>query len=115
MADAFERYDNNRTLLELYKKDILPNQVQAFRAAVARHAAVADKSVSYNDVVTAQQTLATLINSYLGALNDQWTSVVDIAHLLQTRDLFQMQPFDEVAPVPDIEEIIGGHLRHHRR
>jgi cobalt-zinc-cadmium efflux system outer membrane protein len=102
-AEAFERYDNNRKLLDMYKKDILPNQVQAFRAALARHAALG--GVSYNDVVTSQQTLATLINSYLGALNDQWTSVVDISNLLQTNDLFQTQPLDEVAPIPDVYEI----------
>ena len=111
-ADAFERYDNNRKLLELYKKDILPNQVQAFRAALARHAAVG--GVSYNDVVTSQQTLVSLINSYLGALSDQWASVVDISTLLQTRDLFQVQPYDEVAPIPDMYEIYRNGLRHRR-
>jgi cobalt-zinc-cadmium efflux system outer membrane protein len=113
-AEAFERYANNRELLRLYKDHILPTQVQAFRAAVARHAAVGDKSVSYNDVVTSQQTLASLITSYLAALNDQWTSVVDIANLLQTKDLFQNQQLDEVAPIPDVPEIIRGGLRHRR-
>jgi len=113
VAEAFQRYENNRVLLTMYKDSILPNQVQAFRAAVARHAAVGDKSVSYLDLVNSQQTLATLINTYLGILNDQWTSVVDIAHLLQTRDLFQSQPIDEVAPIPDVYELYRErHLRH---
>ena len=97
VAEAFERYDNSRALLQMYKDQMLPNQVQAFRAAVARHAAI-DKSVSYNDVVTAQQSLAGLVSSYLTTLSDQWTAVVDIAALLQTSDLFQIQQTDEVAP-----------------
>ncbi len=115
VADVFERYDNNRQILDMYRKEILPNQVQAFRAAVVRHAAVADKSVSYNDLVTSQQTLAGLITSYLGALGDQWTAVVDIGNLLQTRDLFQTQGLDEVAPIPDVEEIFRSGLLRHRR
>jgi outer membrane protein, heavy metal efflux system len=105
-AAAFERYENNRSLLDLYKQQILPNQVQAFRAAVARHAAVGDKSVSYNDLVTAQQALASMVNSYLAALGDQWIAAVDLANLLQTRDLFQIQRGDEVAPIPDVREIL---------
>jgi outer membrane protein, heavy metal efflux system len=113
-ADAFERYENNRALLELYKKQILPNQVQAFRAAVARHAAVGDKGVSYNDLVTAEQSLANLINSYLAALGDQWTSVVDIGHLLQTRDLFQMHQTEAVTPIPNGPEIMREELQRKR-
>jgi cobalt-zinc-cadmium efflux system outer membrane protein len=105
VAEAFQRYENNRVLLAMYKDTILPNQVQAFRAAVARHAAVGDKGVSYFDLVNSQQTLASLIRDYLGALNDQWTSVVDIAHLMQSRDLFQTQPMDAVAPIPDVYEL----------
>lgn len=99
-ADAFERYENNRVLLNLYKEQILPSQVKAFRAALARHAI--EGKISYYDVVTSQQTLAALISNYLGALADQWTAVVDIAHLMQTQDLFQMQQADEVAPVPEM-------------
>ncbi len=115
VAGAFERYDNNRILLEMYRKSILPNQVQAFRAAVARHAALGAQDISYNDVVTSQQTLVGLINSYLAALSDQWGAVVEISNLLQTRDLFQSQPFDEVAPIPDVQEIYRGGILRHRR
>jgi cobalt-zinc-cadmium efflux system outer membrane protein len=115
VAEAFERYDNNRALLKMYQTQILPNQVQAFRAAVARHAAVGDKSVSYNDLVTSQQTLSTLITSYQGALSDQWNAVVDISGLLQTKDLFQAQPVEEVAPIPDIQEIFRPGLLHRHK
>jgi outer membrane protein, heavy metal efflux system len=114
VAEAFERYENNRVLLDTYKKQILPNQVQAFRAAVLRHALGGDDKISYTDVVTSQQTLVGLINSYLTALNDQWSAVVDIANLLQTDDLFQMRPVDEVAPVPDVYEIFRGGWRNRR-
>ena len=117
LAEAFERYENNRKILKTYKDEILPNQVQAYRAAVLRHAAVGDKDkVSYNDLVTSQQTLAGLITTYLGALSDQWTAVVDISALLQTRDLFQVQALDDVEPIPDVQEIIqrGGLFRHRR-
>lgn len=105
VAEAFQRYENNRTMLAMYKETMLPNQVQAFRAAVARHAALGDKNVSYNDIVTVQQALANLITNYLTLLNDQWAAVVDIGHLTQTRDLFQARPADEVAPVPDLREL----------
>lgn len=114
VAAAFERYDNNRTLLEMYKKNILPNQVQAFRAALARHVALGPLEISYNDVVTSQQTLVSLINNYLGALSEQWAAVVEISNLLQTKDLFQTHPLEEVAPVPDVQEIFRGGWRHRR-
>ncbi len=103
VADAFERYENNRHLLELYQKQMLPNQVQAFRAAVARHAKAGEKGgVSYNDLVTAEQTLANLLTGYLGVLRDQWDAVVDLAGLLQTNDLFQIEEQEPVAPIPDL-------------
>ncbi|MBI3408843.1 MAG: TolC family protein [Planctomycetes bacterium] len=105
-ADAFERYDNNRKLLELYRTQMLPSQVQAFRGAVARHARAGEKGgVSYNDLVTAEQTLVTLLTSYLGTLKDQWDAVVDIANLLQTNDIFQTGEGEPVAPVPNLHEL----------
>lgn len=112
VAEAFARYETNRTMLELFRTQMLPNQVQAFRAAVARHDA--DKTVSYNDLVASQQMLSNLIANYLTALSDQWMAVVDIANLLQTRDLFQMQPVEEVAPIPDLQEMIRPRLLHRR-
>ena len=52
------------------------------------------------------------INSYLTALNDQWTAVVDISNLLQTPDLFQTHPVDHVAPIPDVNEIYRSERQH---
>jgi outer membrane protein TolC len=98
----------------MYKKQMLPNQVQAFRAAVARHVAVGDKTVSYNDVVTAQQTLASVISGYLTVLSDQWRAVVDIAHLTQTLDLFQVQVMDDAAPIAEVQELFHPRPRFRR-
>ncbi len=106
VAEAFERYENNRMMLDMFKKQLLPNQVQAYRAAVVRHAVVGEKNVSYIDLVTAQQSLAGLLNSYLGALNDQWNAVVDISNLMQTNDIFRSGQVEEVAPVPEVNELM---------
>lgn len=86
LADAFERYENNRELVDYYRNKMLPNQVQAFRAAVARHAAAGAKDVSFNDLINAEQTLVAMIGNYLGALRDQWSAAADIAGLLQESD-----------------------------
>ena len=44
--------------------------------------------------MVAQQTLATVVTSYLQSLNDVWMATVDLAELLQVDDLMTM---DEVA------------------
>jgi cobalt-zinc-cadmium efflux system outer membrane protein len=110
VADAFGRYENGRILLEMYRKDILPNQVQAFRAAVARHSRAAEiekGGISFNDVITAEQTLVTVVTTYLAALGDQWKAVTDVANLLQTSDLYQVGgEVYPVAPVPDLEHLL---------
>jgi len=61
--------------------------------------------VKFGDVVTAEQTLATYIAAYVTALGQQWQAVVDVANLLQTDDLFQVAPHEEVFPVPDLEPL----------
>src|SRR5262249_49699299 len=62
LALAFERYENNRAFLDMYVRQMIPNQVQAFRAVVARHSR-GDKGVSYNDLVTAEQTLVNVVTN----------------------------------------------------
>ncbi|MBV9123762.1 MAG: TolC family protein [Planctomycetes bacterium] len=109
LADAFRRYDSNRLRLELYRDQILPDQVRAYRGIRLRYDADPD-SVAFADVVTAQQTLAMLITTYVGALGDFWTAVDDVANLLQTNDLYQvggnMVPTKGIAPVPDLEHLL---------
>ena len=41
-ADAFRRLEENRQILYLYRKQLLPQQVQAFRATVLRHSGAGD-------------------------------------------------------------------------
>ncbi len=108
LALAFEKYETNRALLELSGK-IIPNQVQAFRAVVARHSrgGPADKDgVSYNDLVTAEQALVGVITNYLNVLREQWAAVVEVAGLLQTDDLFQLSDGEQRMPVPDLEQLL---------
>ena len=108
LADAFRRYDSNRLRLALYRDQILPDQLRVYQGVRYRHN-VAPDEVAFGDVVTAQQTLAGVITTYVGALGDTWTAVVDVANLLQTNDLFQMgeelTAKDCVSPVPDLEHL----------
>jgi cobalt-zinc-cadmium efflux system outer membrane protein len=108
LADAFERYENNRVLLDYYRSRILPDQVRAYRAIYERHQQEPDK-IEFNDVVTAQQTLTTAVTTYVATLGAMWTAVSDVANLLQTKDLFQTGPeMPEVqclAPVPDLDQL----------
>jgi cobalt-zinc-cadmium efflux system outer membrane protein len=98
-SEAFRRYEENRVLLEMYRKDILPKQVQAFRAAVKRHFGEA-QGVSFNDLVQSEQTLVTVIGNYLPVLQAQWQAVVDVSSFLQTDQLYQAA--DEVNGEPDL-------------
>jgi cobalt-zinc-cadmium efflux system outer membrane protein len=108
LAEAFERYQNNRVILEYYRNQILPDQVRAYRGAYERHQQEPDK-VGFADIVNAQQILAGSIATYIGTLGDLWTAVVDIAQLLQTNDLFQvadMVPETECLPaVPSLDDL----------
>jgi cobalt-zinc-cadmium efflux system outer membrane protein len=108
LADAFERYENNRVLVEYYRSRILPDQVRAYRAIYERHQQEPDR-IEFNDVVTAQQTLATVITTYVTTLGALWTSVVDVANLLQTKDLFQTGPempeTHGLTPLPDLDAL----------
>jgi cobalt-zinc-cadmium efflux system outer membrane protein len=105
LADAFERYSNNRVMLDMYQKDILPSQIQAFRATVQRHARGPVGDIAFTDLVGAEQGLVTTMTAYLGILHDMWFASVDIAGLLQTPDLFQASGTIEVAPIPDLEHL----------
>jgi len=63
-------------------------------------------TVSFGDVVTAQQTLAGFIATYITALGAQWTAVVDVANLLQTDDLFGLGQIEQFAPIPDLRRLL---------
>jgi cobalt-zinc-cadmium efflux system outer membrane protein len=108
LTDAFERYSNNLILVQYYRERILPDQVRAYLSVLQRHQLEPDK-VSFGDIVTAQQTLATAITTYVTTLGALWQAVTDVGGLLQTNDLFQMGPEalprQCVAPVPELDQL----------
>jgi cobalt-zinc-cadmium efflux system outer membrane protein len=106
VADAFRRYDENRDLLEIFRVEILPKQVQAFRAAVRRYYEGEIGKVAYTDLIASEQNLVGVIGPYLAALGAQWQAVVDVANLLQTEDLFQAHGEFPVAAVPNLEQLL---------
>jgi cobalt-zinc-cadmium efflux system outer membrane protein len=89
VGDAHARYATNRQLVEYYRTQILPDQVQVFRRIYERYHLEPDK-INFYDVSMAQQNLANSIRDYLAALGELWTAAVDLARLLQTDDLFQV-------------------------
>jgi outer membrane protein, heavy metal efflux system len=104
VADAFNRLETNRILLEMYVKQMLPQQVNAFRATVLRHAFVAD--VVFNDLIAAEQNLVSLIPTYLTTLGAYWQAVSDIASLLQTDNVYLMAEEVSDASLPNLAELL---------
>jgi hypothetical protein len=105
-AEAYRRYEENRVLLEMYRTQILPKQVQAFRGAVLVHFAVDPGKVAYADLVASEQNLVAVIPAYLIVLGNQWQAVVDVSSFLQTDQLYKMT--DEVSQEPEVnlEELL---------
>jgi cobalt-zinc-cadmium efflux system outer membrane protein len=106
VADAYRRYLENFQLMELYRKEILPKQVQAFRSAVKRHYGGEPGGVGYNDLVAAEQKLVTVIGTYITVVQAQWQAVSDLASLLQTDDLFQLAEGARLAEMPDLSHLL---------
>jgi len=103
LAKAFGQYEANRLLAESFQSDALRDQVRAYRGVYQRY--LADpSSVSFNDVIVAQQTVAQVLNQYLDILQSQWQSLVDIGELLQVDDLMELGPLSVVASVPDLSQ-----------
>jgi cobalt-zinc-cadmium efflux system outer membrane protein len=103
LADAFSRYDTARESVAITRQQVR-DQVRAYRGAYDRRQKV-PADVAFGDLVTAEQTLATYIANYVTALGQQWQAVVDLANLLQTDDLFQVAPREEVFPIPDLHPL----------
>ena len=82
LADAMERYQTNRAQVDVYLKQILPDQVRGYRGLVQQN------QPSFSDIVNAQQQLNTFLAAYLAALQAQWQAVVDLAALAQLDDLY---------------------------
>ncbi len=111
LADAFERYENGRMLLAIYRDRLLPDQVRVYRGVYDRYQRGELGGVNVGDVVVAQQNLAGSIGSYLTTLGQMWQAVVDVTDLLQTDDMFQFNgqsvPTVCVPGVPDLENLPG--------
>jgi cobalt-zinc-cadmium efflux system outer membrane protein len=103
LATAYSGYRTNLAALEYYRKYILPNQVRVYRGIF--EARGINPAVALADLVTAQQTLSTNVTTYLTVLGQLWTSVVSVADLLQTDDLFQLGKPHILDPLPDLEKL----------
>jgi cobalt-zinc-cadmium efflux system outer membrane protein len=103
LADAFNRYTTAVETVTIAQQQIR-DQIRAYRGARARRETL-PADVPFGDLVTAEQTLATYIAAYITALGQQWQAVVDVTNLLQTDDLFQAGPCQEVLPVPELEAL----------
>ncbi len=114
LAEAFERYENNRVLLSYYRDQILPDQIRTYRGLFERfhlEVKIADaENLTFADVVNAQNILSASVVQYLQILGNMWISVVDIANLLQTDDLFQIAgekvPTEWINSSQALEELI---------
>jgi cobalt-zinc-cadmium efflux system outer membrane protein len=105
LADAIERYENARNLTELYQANILPDQARAFRGLYERHQQQPDV-VGFVDVVNAQQTLLSSINTYINTLALRWGALTDIGALLQIESIEGIQALLETgAPIPVNPEV----------
>ena len=112
LAGNFTNYQNNLNALEYYRRYILPDQVRYYRGVFDRRQL--DINASPNDLVTAQQALATNVQAYLGILGSLWTSVVSVADLMQTDDLFQLAKKSELPELPDLDNMPSWLCPHHR-
>jgi cobalt-zinc-cadmium efflux system outer membrane protein len=110
LAEAFERYENNRVLLRYYRDEVLPDLVRVYRGVYTRYRR-GEGNLNVTDVVQPQQNLANAIGNYVNTLGQLWQAVVDVADLLQTDDLFQLNkehvPTQDVAAIPDLDHLPG--------
>jgi outer membrane protein, heavy metal efflux system len=103
LATAYVGYKTNLEALEYYRRYILPDQVRAYRGAYDRRQI--DPNAAFGDVVSAQQTLAADVTTYLATLGQVWTSVTTVADLIQTDDLFEYARPQAVPALPDLEQL----------
>jgi cobalt-zinc-cadmium efflux system outer membrane protein len=99
---AFERYQNNRALLGMYRAYVLRDLGRVYEDTLRRyHVSPAMRapagpffgpaeSVALSDVVVAQGNLVAAVQSYLLYLGQMWQAIIDVTDLLQTPDLFQI-------------------------
>jgi cobalt-zinc-cadmium efflux system outer membrane protein len=91
LAEAQQRFDANRRLVEDYRKQVLPDQARAYRGTLQAYQLEPDK-VDFDVVLAAQQLFFTSLTNYLTALGAQWQAAVDLVALGQWDDLYPPGP-----------------------
>ncbi|HVX11861.1 MAG TPA: TolC family protein [Pirellulales bacterium] len=104
LADAYTTYQNNLYAIEYYRSYILPDLVRYYRGVYARRP-VDSENINVGDLAFAQQSLSQNVTAYLGVLGSLWQSVVAVADLLQTDDLFQMATPRTLPDLPNFDEL----------
>jgi len=104
LADAYERYQSNLTLVDYYHTSILPDQVQSYRGTYVRHQEEPDV-VGFSDIVAAQQGLTSAVGSYVTALGALWQAVVDLGNLMQVDDIFLMGGPQMMVQIADLDQL----------
>src|SRR5262249_11616860 len=74
LAEAFERYENNRAILGYYRDQILPDLVRVYRGVHDRYQREAGGAAApgFTDVIVAQQNLAQAVTTYVATLGQLW-------------------------------------------
>ncbi len=104
LAEAYGRYQTAQRTVAIVQEQ-LRDQVRVYRGLRQRYETGAAGTVGFTDLFVAQQSLAGFIASYITALGSQWQAVVDVANLLQTEDLFGLQPPEPMPPTPDLNHL----------
>jgi cobalt-zinc-cadmium efflux system outer membrane protein len=105
LADAYERYETSRVQTAYFRRQVLPDLVRAYQGIYRRYQGDEPGKVGFIDLVNAQQTLGGALATYLTNLAAQWQSVVDVAALLQTDDLYQLGTDDATGCAPGAEPL----------
>jgi cobalt-zinc-cadmium efflux system outer membrane protein len=112
LAEAFERYQDNRVLTNYYRSEILPSWKRVYNLvlSVVGFAEAGQQpnlgvGLGFLDLATNQQNYVAAVGQYLTALAAQWQAVVDIANLLQSDDLFLGMEGARPVPLLDLTHL----------
>jgi cobalt-zinc-cadmium efflux system outer membrane protein len=108
LASAFASYRTTLDALEAYRKEILPDQVLAYRGVYDRRRI--DPNAQFGDLVAAQTALAASVTTYLTTLGSLWSAIITLSDYLQTDDLFQLGTPEPLPPLP-CRDMAGEKLR----
>lgn len=104
LATAFERYETSRDQVLMYRDQMVPDQARAYRLIYRRYDAEPEV-LNFNDVISAQQTLAETIKSYINSIGNLWEAVADVGNLMQLDDLAAMPADFDQCPIPSLEPV----------